>query len=1038
MWMTRVAIKNPVFCTMVMFALMVMGAVSYFRLPIDAMPEVNLPFAFTVVQYPGASPQAVENDLTKPIENALNSIAGVKKITSRSRENSSLVIIEFAMGTDIKVAMQEMRDKLAQIRPSFPKEAKEPYVSQANRDDDRAVVSLGVTSKIRTLPDLSYIVEEVIRRRMENVTGVATVNINGSATREIQIEPDPAKLRARRIGVDQVLAAIRTDNLDAPVGNITIGQSDKSVRVDARFKQVSDFQNLVIARRDGLQVRLGDVATIVDGSKEQTSFARIDGVRAISLDMLKVRGSNTVEVGVGVKAAIERLKKELPNDVELTILSDQSKYVKANVDGVKRTIIEGGVLTVIIVFLFLASWRSTVITALTLPISVVATFIALYAAGFTLNALTLMALSLCIGLLIDDAIVVRENIVRHLAMGKSHHEAALEATEEIGLAVLATTLAIVAVFAPVAFMGGIIGMFFFQFGLTVVVAVMISLFVSFTLDPMLSSVWADPAGNRFKRLPLLGRFLTWFDERIEALQHRYERVIRWALGHRKTVMGGMVALFVGAMFLFPLIGSEFVPREDQSEFGMRLETPVGSSLEYTTVKVAQVEAELRKLPEVQMLYSGAGGGRGKNNGWVNVILKPRDQRTRSQKQVEDAARDAVKGIAGMTVSVGWNKPVQVSFVGPDAAMLKQLSEQFVERLEKINGVVDIDSSEKAAVPALVILPKRAEAAEFGITPSTIGSVSRALVAGDAVVTWLPPSGNSVDVSVRLPANVRNDPAQLLQIPLANPRSPDGDALSLDRVATIAESTNPKSIERAFLQRQVTISANAKGRTPGEVGADVNKLIESFPLPPGYRFQQDGDNQMMRDSFGYAVIALVLAVTFIYFVLGSQFMSFAQPLAIMATLPMSLIGVLLALLVTGTTFNMFAMIAFIMLMGLVVKNGILLVDFANQARRDEGKSITEALVAAGHIRLRPILMTTAAMVFGMLPMALALQEGADGTMGRSIIGGVLSSTVLTLVVVPVIYAMIEEFKLRRASKKAAKRARQAELAGGRSGSEVPAE
>jgi len=479
--------------------------------------------------------------------------------------------------------------------------------------------------------------------------------------------------------------------------------------------------------------------------------------------------------------------------------------------------------------------------------------------------------------------------------------------------VLATTLAIVAVFAPVAFMGGIIGLFFFQFGLTVVVAVMISLFVSFTLDPMLSSVWADPAGNRFKRIPWLGRFLTWFDGRIEALQHRYERVIRWALGHRKTVLFGAIGLFVASMFLFPLIGSEFVPKEDQSEFGMRLETPVGSSLDYTTVKVAQAEAELKKIPEIKLLYSGAGGGRGKNTGWINVILKPRNERVRSQKEIEDVARDAVKGIAGMTVSVGWNKPVQVSFVGPDATVLKQLSEQFVERLEKINGVVDIDSSEKAAVPALVILPKRAEAAEFGITPATIGTVSRALVAGDAVVTWLPPSGNSVDVSVRLPAGVRNDTAQLLQIPLANPRAPDGDALALERVATLAESTNPKSIERAYLQRQVTISANAKGRPPGDVGGDVNKLIEAFPLPPGYRFQQDGDNQVMRDSFGYAIVALVLAVTFIYFVLGSQFMSFAQPLAIMATLPMSLIGVMLALLLTRTTFNMFAMIAFIMLM-----------------------------------------------------------------------------------------------------------------------------
>lgn len=1028
MWMTRVAINNPVFCAMVMFALMVMGIVSYTRLPIDAMPDVQVPVGVVFVAYPGASPQAVENDLTKSIENALNPIAGVKKIRSRSREGSSLVIVEFDMNIKMDAAIQDMRDKLAQIRPGFPKEAKDPYISKANNDDDQAVVSLGITSKSRAPGDVTYFVEEIIRKRMENVSGVATVDTIGAAPRELRIEIDPAKLRARRVGIDQLIAALRTDNIDVPVGIITSGVNDKSVRVDARFKSVSDFENLVIARRDGVQVRVSDVATVVDGIREQSRFARIDGTKAVILEMKKVRGSNTVEVGDGIKAAIERVKKELPADLELSILSDQSRYVKASVKNVQRTIIEGAILTVMIVFLFLASWRSTVITALTLPISVIATFIALYAFGFTINALTLMALSLCIGLLIDDAIVVRENIVRHLHMGKSHHEAAQQATDEIGLAVLATTLAIVAVFTPIAFMGGIIGLYFFQFGITIVVAVLVSLFVSFTLDPMLSSVWPDPEGDRFKRVPWLGRFLTGFERGMENLQHRYERVMRWALGHRKTTVAIALGTLVASVGLIAagLIGSEFIPKEDQSEFGMRVETPVGSSLDYTLAKVEQVEAELKKIPEVKRIYSWVGGGNGRNTGWVNVTLAPRNERKRSQNELEDVARERVKPIAGLTSSVGRNRPVQIALLGPDVSVLTELSKKLAADISKVPGAVEVETSEKAAVPAIAISMKRAEAAEFGVTPSTLGTITRTLVAGDAVTTWLTPQGNSIDVSVHLPKELKTNATQLLQIPINNPRAPDGEALALERVATVNESANPKIIERLNLQRQINVSAGVSGRTQGEVGRDVDKIMKEFDLPPGYRFDRGGDNQMMAESFAFAMLALAMAVVFIYFVLGSQFHSFAQPIAIMMTLPMSLIGVLLALAITRTTFNLFAMIGFIMLMGLVVKNGILLVDFANQVRREKGLSIIEALVEAGHIRLRPILMTTAAMVFGMLPMALALEEGSDGTMGRAIIGGVLSSTILTLIIVPVIYAMIEEFKLRRRAKKDARRAKRESL------------
>ena len=1014
MWMTRVAIGNPVFCTMVMLALMVMGLVSYQRLPVDQMPDVQVPVGVVYVAYPGASPQAVENDLTKPIENALNPIAGVRKIRSRSREGSSLVIVEFELGVAMDRAIQDMRDKLAQVRPSFPREARDPYVSRANNDDDQPIVSIGLTSATRLPVDLTYLVEELVRKRMENVSGVATVTTVGAAPRQVVVDLDPSRLRARRVGVDQVISALRSDNIDVPVGLITAGANDRSVRIDARFHSLADFANLVVARRDGVQVRLSDVARISDTVAEQNSFARINGKRAVILDMRKVRGSNTVEVGDGIKAAVERLRAELPADVAIEVLSDRSKYVKASVRNVQRTIMEGAVLTVLIVFLFLASWRSTVITALTLPISVVATFIALYAFGFTLNALTLMALSLCIGLLIDDAIVVRENIVRHLRMGKSQLRAAQEATDEIGLAVLATTLAIVAVFTPIAFMGGIIGLFFFQFGITVVVAILVSLFVSFTLDPMLSSVWADPPGQRLRQASWLGRLLARLEAGMERLQVRYETVIRWTLSHRGLTLSlaaGSLAASV-AMVATGVIGTEFIPRDDQSEFGMRLETPVGSSLDYTIAKADQVEAALRQLPEVSRIYSWVGGGNGRNTGWVNLTLKPQKERKRSQKQIEDEARELVRPIAGLTSTVGWNRPVQVSLLGPDVSVLSRLSQQFASELTRIPGAIEVETSEKAAVPALAIEMKRAEAAEYGVTPATLGQLTRALIARDPVTTWLTPQGSTVDVTLRLPEEYRGQAAGLMQIPVASPRIPDGEPLSLGRIAAVIDSANPKIIERAYLQRQITVSAGVSGRTQGEVGAEVNRLVKSFELPPGYRFDVGGDNQMMAESFRYALLALGMAVVFIYFVLGSQFRSFVQPVAIMMTLPLALIGVLLALALTRTTFNLFAMIGFIMLMGLVTKNGILLVDFANQARREQGLSITEALVAAGHIRLRPILMTTAAMVFGMLPMALALEEGADGTMGRAIIGGVLSSTILTLIVVPAIYAMIEERLERR--------------------------
>jgi hydrophobic/amphiphilic exporter-1 (mainly G- bacteria), HAE1 family len=1042
MWITKVSINNPVFATMVMIALLVLGVASYNRLAVEQMPDIDFPVAVVFVSYPGASPEAVETDLTKPIEDAVNPIGGVRQITSRSRESSAVVIIEFELKTDVNVAIQEVRDRIARIRIGFPKDAKEPYISKADTDNEQPIFNLAVTSEERSLRELTTLSEQVIRKRLENVRGVGSIELSGGTKRQIQILLDPSAMTALGVGVEQVIAALRNENLDMPAGSITRGSEEKLVRVEGRIKDPIAFSKIIVARRGGgtstsSAVTLGQVARVIDGetdvqsaarnagaqgmdpntkaidvSQEDNSISRLDGRRAITLEVVKIRGANTVEVGKGLRDAVAELTKQLPADIKLTVMSDRSEWVKRSVDDTQKTIIEGALVTVLVVFLFLHSWRSTVITALTLPISVIATFIALYALGFTINALTLMALSLCIGLLIDDAIVVRENIVRHLAMGKDHFTAAHEGTAEVGLAVMATTFTIVAVFLPVAFMGGIIGLFFYQFGVTVAVAILVSLFVSFTLDPMLSSIWHDPTDNRFRRLPWLGVLMHRFENGVQGAHRLYGSWLGWALDHRKTVLGIAVGALIGAfaIVIAGAVGSEFIPESDESELTIRLSTPVGSSLAYTEAKVDQAEKALHEFPEVKQIYSRIGTNNGRNTSFLNAKLVKKSERKLTQKELEQKFRERLRRIAGIELSVGWMRPIQVSIVGPDAERLKDIGAEVERALAKINGVTEIESSEKAASPTLAIRINRQLASDLGLTLSQIANATRPLIAGDSVTTWLGPDGQNYDVLVRLPEGRRQSIADFEQLYLQSTlTNSDGTPrmIPLRQIAEFVDTTSPKIITRMDLQRQLTLSASVEGRTQGDVGQDVSRLTNEMQMPAGYRFNIGGQTKQMIESFNYALVALGIAVIFIYLILASQFGSFLQPVAIMASLPLSLVGVFVALAVTRSTLNIFSVIGIIMLMGLVTKNAILLIDFTNQARK-RGLDRVAALQAAGQVRLRPILMTTAAMIFGMMPLALGLGEGSEGnaTMGRAIIGGVISSTLLTLVVVPVVYAYLD--------------------------------
>ncbi|MEO5764993.1 MAG: efflux RND transporter permease subunit [Casimicrobiaceae bacterium] len=1023
MWITRTSIRNPVFATMVMVGITVLGAFSYSRLRVEQMPDVSLPFVMIMTAYPGAAPEAVEADVTKPLENAVNQVSGVKRIFSNSREGSSQVFVEFRLSTNATQAIQDVRDKIALVRPLFPRDVKDPLVNRVENENNQPIATLAVLSQTTDLRELTSLTDQTIVKALENQPGVARVDVNGRVTRQVLIQIKPNALTALGLSVDQVIAAIQNANQDVPAGRLTRGQADAVVRIEGKIKDPEQFGRIIVAQQGGGAVYLSQVADVIDGEKEMTSLARINGRPAITLDIQKAQDANIVETGRNVRAAVAALKDRLPSDVEVRVTFSTAENVERAVDRVKQTIVEGGFLTVLIVFLFLHSWRSTVITGLTLPLSVIATFIALYAFGFTINFLTLMALSLCIGLLIDDAIVVRENIVRHLSLGKDHATAAREGTDEIGLAVMATTFAIVAVFVPIAFMSGIIGRFFFQFGLTVAVAVLVSLFISFTLDPMLSSIWHDPPGSRFKYLPWLGRFMAWVERGIDGVHVIYGRVLRWALGHRKSVLAIAFVAFFGSFAIVPLVGTEFMPQTDQSFISLRLNTPVGSSLEYTDGKVREVEEILKKFPDIDLAMTTVGTEDGRNYSRVNLKLVERTKRQRTQLQLEGLIRDALKPVPGIELAIGFDRPIWFNLLGPDSDTLSKIAGEFAGKVAKVPGIADLETSDKAANPALSIRLNSDAAADLGITVQQVGATVRPLLAGDTVSYWLGPDGQNYEVNVQLAKDNRRMASDLGNLYLtSNKRGPDGQMrmVPLRQVAELVETASPQIIKRQDLQRRVGIYANVDGRPAGDVGNDVQKVASAMELPPGYRLQAAGQQQDMQESFSAAVAALGLAIIFIYLILASQFASFTQPLAIMASLPFSLIGVFLALLLTRTTLNIFSIIGFIMLMGLVTKNAILLVDFANRARR-AGAGLHDSLLDAGQVRLRPILMTTAAMIGGMLPLALGLGESGEtqAPMGRAIIGGVITSTLLTLIVVPVLFTYLDAIHERRARRKAAR-------------------
>jgi HAE1 family hydrophobic/amphiphilic exporter-1 len=1139
MFISDFAIRKPLITVVAMVTLAVFGAFALMKLKTDEFPDVAPPVVTVGIPYPGASPEGVEKEILDPIEEQISSISGVKHVYGKAYDGYGFIMVEFQFGKDLMEATQDLRDAISAKRVDLPPEMKEPIVQKFN-DTDRPIVSMALSSSVLTQAELTRLADPTITRELRSIPGVAEVAVSGKVERELTVELRPSQLQATGVSVGQVVQALQLQNLAAPVGRVVGDMDERSIRLKGRLENPQEFAQLVVAERNGQVIRLGEIANVRDGTEEPRTLALFNDQEAVGIDVKKAKGYSTTDVSDKVRARVEQLQPTLGKGTKLELVKDSGVRVDHAVKNVIEALIEGAVLTVLVVFLFLNSWRSTVITGLALPVSVLASFIAVWVLGFKLETMSLLGLSLAIGILIDDAIVVRENIVRHVEMGKDHYTAAREGTDEIGLAVAATTFSILAVFIPIGFMPGVGGQWFKPFALTIACSVLVSLFVSFSLDPMLSAYWPDPHQTEDQKWWItkkLDAFNHWFNHQAE----RYRGVIAWSLDHRvamvvlaigtffasftlfakgvsgllgafvgigvavwllsrrpnlvlhvlgtivivllavgaaysgingltasvslKSVIGLLVfaglafvlgrsawnavqalrdgrrlgwasnvgGILVGAavagvlVFVLPpirTVGVGFFPEDDRAELIIAIETPPGSNMAYTRLKAQEAARIARAHPEVQYTYTTLGGGASGtvDVGNIYVRMVPKNKRAESAEEFATKLRAEMNRVAGVTLAVftsdfgGGQKQLQFQLKGNDLAALNLAAEQVMDIVRNTKGAVDIGLSTKGQKPELEVDLNRGVAGTLGVTVGQIAQSLRPAFAGIDVGDWQDPSGEMRKVQVRLTPESRKNAEDLRQLPLVV-IGPNGapTTMPLGQVASIKQGVGPAIIDHLDRDQVVSVQANTSGRATGDVTSEVNAKLAKMTFPPGVTLSLGGDAQAQEEVFGQIFFALGIAVMLMYLILVVQFGSFLDPLAILMSLPLSLIGVLLALAVSKHTVNLMSLIGVILLMGIVAKNAILLIDFAKWAREKEGMPLREALIEAGAIRLRPILMTTFALIAGMIPVAIGRGEGAQfrASLGVAIIGGVLTSTLLTLLVIPTFYEVMDEWRAKLA-------------------------
>ncbi len=1031
MRISEISISRPVFATMMIGALLVLGIFSYGKLSVDMYPKIDFPITVVQTVYPGASAETVESEVTKKIEDACNEASGIRHIRSISRESFSLLIIEFELSQEGGESTQRIREKVSTVRGDLPDDIEDPIVSQFD-PTATPILSIAVSGK-RPAREITELAKNIIKRRLESINGVGNVRLIGGQEREISIAVDPEKMESYGVTVSDLQRNIAEANMEIPGGRVDEHSREYIIRMAGRLTKVSQFNDVIIKRNKGVPVYLSDVARVVDTVQEQRSLSLYNGKQAVSMQIIKQSGANTVEVARDVKEQLEILRGEMPPDLSIEIVNDAAKFIEDSVHEIIFNIQFGTALAVIVIFLFLLSFRPTIITGLSIPISIIATFTVMNAFGFTINIMTLMGLSLAVGILIDDAIVVIENIYRHMDQGKSAMEAAFTGTKEIGLAVMATTLSIVAVFVPIAFMSGIIGQFFTEFGITVAVAVLISLFVAFTLTPMLSSRFLqvnEPYAERKGMLGAIARFINIFWKPIlkvlgfwnkifDGIVPMYLKLLRGSLNTRWLVIVVAVLSFAGALYMARFVGSEFMTQADEGKYAVNITTPPGTNLTETAKLMAEVEdLLLLNIDEIKNTFITIGAGDNPvTQGQILVELIDKSERDITVFQFMDSTRVFIKDVAGIKSSVdfsggegGGEKPIELSIRGSDMDELVRLAHQVEKIFRNTPGTADVDNTLEEGKPELQVSIDRQLASDLKLGLLEIPMTVRSLVEGD-VVTNFKDGDEEYEVLMRLDEPFRNSTEDIGRILIRSEKEKTSGGnmqFPLDRIATLTKTTAIGEFNRYDRQREVRVNSNVvSGSFAGTITNLIKEEVAKIELPPGYIIEPVGEAEMMEESFTEILLALALAVIFIYLLLASQFESFFDPLSIMLSLPLSLIGAILGLI--GSSFSIMSMIGIVLLMGLVTKNAILLIDFVKQLR-DEGVSRYDAILKAGPIRLRPILMTTFAMVFGMLPLALGIGPGAEfrAPMARAAIGGIISSTLLTLVVVPVVYTLVDDF------------------------------
>jgi HAE1 family hydrophobic/amphiphilic exporter-1 len=1010
------AIRRPVFITMQVLAVLVLGIVSFNRLGVDIMPDVDFPFVVVTVVWPGASAGEVETDITDPLEDGLSAINNLKTLYSYSNEGYAVVVLEFELEADPREAEADVRTEVEKTLPDLPADIEKPVVARVDWGAE-PVVSFAVGGRA-TPTELRRIADDEIKPQIEKIGGVAEVDVSGGLEREVQVELDAAALAGYGVTIDDVTAALAAANVEVPAGSMRAGPREEKLRVAGKFRSQADIENVVVAHVHGAPVHLRDVAAVdVDGHKEIKTIPKLNGKEAVMVSVGKASGANTVAVCDETLKRLERIKKQLPEGIELDIAYNDADFIKGAIADTSEALYLGAIFAVLVILVFLGNLRTTIISALAIPTSILFTFLMMYAVGFTINMLTLMALALAVGILIDDAIVVRENIFRHWEEGMSLEKSASFGTAEVGLAVMATTFTICAVFVPVAYMGDIVGRFFRQFGLVVVFAVMYSLWDALTMAPMLSAKLLIGSPDPTKK--------SWFERLFSPLNRQFERLadgyrafLARALDRRIITLLAGGAVFVGSLFLVRFISAQFMPSWDQGYLYAYVSTPLDSSLAYTESVAGDVERRLAADEAVETTFANIGVDEIPNRATITAKLKSVREQSNFELQEEfrslfrDYPRAKVTfGVPGMGGGGTFaQQPTTVELSGPDLDGLEAEAAKMVAYLKTLGATRDVGMSYEKGRPETRLVPDRAMCAEMGIPVAVVAMTARGLVEG-TVATKYAEHGDEYDVRVLVPRREIRKPADVEGMYLQNH---DGDQVPLAMLVDVERDVGPTEIQHINRQRTISIWAgNALGAANSDIQREMNKYIRENPPPPSYEFNVGHMTEMQQKMFFNMFTALAIAVVFIYIVLAAQFNSFTHPFTIMLALPLAVVGAVVAIFIIGTTFDTMTMVGIILLMGLVNKNAILLVDYTLH-QIDKGKSIKEALLIAGPIRMRPILMTTAAMIMGMLPTALGLGEGGSFRQGMAVavIGGLLTSTLLTLVVVPVVFSVVEGLRHRR--------------------------